>query len=218
MKYIFLNDLVYILKNKYRIINAYTAIFLCYFLCILNSNFGEFNILNNIFCYDIYIIKNIGDIFSISLILLNYGLYLYLALSVFIKDFDNLDNLILRISFSKWIGIKVLTQLFITLIINIIIFLFVLLFMKVDLIFLLIIIKKVLFVKLIEIYMYFILIMNKRSNILTIFLIFLFSIFILFVHIEINKINLFLILLLTIIFNLILKKVAYHTKFSDLKG
>ena len=122
MKYVFVNDLYYLIKYKYKLILKYFLVLFLYFLMTKNSNSDTY-IIDIIFATTIDLKENILNIYYTALVLLNYIFVIYLSLDILKKDLDNLDNLYLRISTTKWITTKIFAVFLIVFIINTVLFL-----------------------------------------------------------------------------------------------
>lgn len=222
MKYIILNDISYILKNKLGIIITYIVVLagLNYLLLdyiLIDQRAIDYYRDGVVFATNIYLKENLNDIFQFRFIVLNYGLYLYLALLLFLKDINNCDNLFMRIKTSKWITCKIISNILIAFIINTIIYLIVLSFKAVDFIFYFVIIKKVFVIVFMEMFMYFIVLVVKKYK----FLFFLGCLLLLefcMLDLSIANTSIVYILLLCTIFKLLLDVTCKIVKFSDLKG
>lgn len=218
MKYILINDFHYIIKEKYRPILTYLLIFILYFYLGKNTYPEEYfyELLNNIFGFKVHLIEDLKNILNLSFILLNYSLYIYLSIIIFINDLNNFDNLSLRISFNKWLTTKVIVQFLVCLIINTIIFLIILPSGSINSNIYIILIKKCLIVTIISIFTYIIMFLKSKNRSIS-YLLLISSFLVCFVSIDIETISFNYILLTLIIFQLILTILSLHNKFSNLK-
>lgn len=218
MKYIILNDLWYLIKEKYRLILAYIVVFIMYFFLVRGAYVGEYYniLLNNVFGLKFNLLEDAKNIMNLSFILLNYSFYIYLSFIIFVKDLDNLDNLFPRISLLKWLNTKLISQVIISSIINLFIFLVPFLFHYVEFNLILSILKKVLFLEMITILIYIVILLKNKNGIL--FIILLIGLLLcIFIPINIRSINIIYLLLFNFFSYLMLIILSNYIKFSDLK-
>lgn len=127
MQYIIFNDFINFFKNKKKLLITYFLIIIIIFLFKLVHNV---EITNNII-YEILGLKCIfyeQDWIQIIVYTFIMVFYVYLSMSVFIKDLkNNLSNIFLRINPTKWLLYKTLSIMFIDGIIMIITYLLVML-------------------------------------------------------------------------------------------
>ena len=215
MKYVFVNDLYYLIKYKYKLILKYFLVLFLYFLMTKNSNSDTY-IIDIIFATTIDLKENILNIYYTALVLLNYIFVIYLSLDILKKDLDNLDNLYLRISTTKWITTKIFAVFLIVFIINTVLFLVIYSFKSVGLLYYIIILKKILFSIIISMNVYVLsLLFNKFKILWFIFLLPL--IFICAKKIIISEISFLILFSFILTMCLIIFVISKFAKFSDLK-
>lgn len=220
MKYIIINDIHYLWQNKKKLILMYLLIYISYFLLgIMINGYGESEyFMNNVFGFHFYFPEFYQDILKASFLLLNYSFYLYLNLSLLIKDMDNFDYLFSRIKVSKWISIKLIPCFLIAFILNTILFLIGLLFGTIDFSFYFVIIKKIIVILITTMCLYILFMLNQKTKLLFWGLCFLFLSTLLFIPINLIKTKLIVFLGIWIFIKVILFVIGSFIKFSDLKA
>lgn len=224
MKYITLNDLNNIIKKRLSLIIAVIIISLSYYIMIkfsqnlsFDTEFIDF-VFKFTFSYKISIIDMIkkSDILSIGMLILNYGLFVIIAIDIFKNDLSNYDNLLERISLNKWINSKVLANIVCGFIISSIVYLLAkVLYSDLDIGYLFII-KKTFIISIITSYVYIMMICFRKS--IPIFVLLSIGILsLLSIKIDITLISIWYIILVFIIITLLLNTICKFTKFSDLK-
>ena len=220
MKYVFFNDLYYLLTQKYKIIVSYILTFIIFYFLILVLNkvddlsYSEYY-LNNLFGLD-YNPKELFDVLKMGMLILNYAFYVYLSLLIVLNDLDNIDNLFLRIKTQNWITCKLISSLIISLFINTIIYLFPLLYGTVNFGFYLIIIKKTLIILIINMIILLLLLLYNKNKIIC-FIIFLLSCLPFFFHLQLIIMNIKYLIIINFILFIIICEVSKFIKLSYLK-
>lgn len=104
MKYIFLNDVEYLVYKRKMIILLLLVVPFIVFL----TNLSDFNYLENIeIIFGLNIQSNNINIMEIIMFLFNIALYVFLIIDIYTKDIlYQLDNIFLRMPMSKWIFYK----------------------------------------------------------------------------------------------------------------
>lgn len=218
MKYVILNDLSYVFRKKYKIILAYIFIFTLYFYLIkdtyveTNSNILLNNVLGTTINYKILI----SDSFNASMLILNYGLFIFLSISLYLKDMDNYDNFSFRINIKKWVICKIIVMFIICSLINFIIFFNVYLNNILEIECFIILVKKIIMLILFIAIIYLAMLYFNKSKIFSIFLLIVMMI-IFFYGFDLEKINLIYLMIIMLISLLLLIKGSKIIKFSDLK-
>lgn len=222
MKYIVMDDITDIIKSKYRLIIVY----LCSIL-ILYLSFDIKNVINLedikymldiIFSTTINLKSLTADILKAIYFILNYGLSILIALSIFFKDIDNSDNLFLRIKVSKWIDAKIISNIIVTFVLNFIFYLVTRLYSNLDNLLLMFFIKKGLIVVTIIMCIYILLIIKEKCKWLFFILGIIFLGTLYSINIDIVSANFFYIFGVFAIIGIILKIISHFIKFSDVKG
>ena len=223
MKYIFLNNVINVFNKRKEIISFILIGTIMYFLIMffmLNMHIDidtyDFAI-NPILNYKIDLYHDIKfHTVSLMLLILNFGLFILIAIDMFKDDLENADNLLERISINKWINIKIFIQFIFSFIVNLLLYLVVFILVKDINISYLIILKKVLVISILTCYIYLLLILIKKN--IPLFIISLIPIIsILFVTIDLRLINTIYLILVFIIMFILLNILCYYTKFSDIK-
>lgn len=217
MKYLFLSDLSNLFKNKYKTIVLYILIILLFSIFLLyevNDTVVFNHFLNYIFSLQIDFTSD--DILEICFTIINYTIYIYLAIYLYSSSLDNLDNIFYRININKFIISKLFVMFITIFLINTIIFIPTVIFYDINITFYMIV-KKILFITNIIIMIYNICISKNKYKILTFILIFSLLLLLCF-KIEIQNIRLTY-LLITLFLTLSINYfIAKSIKFSDLKG
>ena len=218
MKYIIINDLSYILRKKYKIILAYIFTYILYFYLIKNAYIETnlYSLLNNVLATKISYNLLISDPFNASMLLLNCGLFMFLSISIYIKDMDNYDNLSFRISIKKWILCKTIVMLIICSLVNFIIYFNVYVNNVIGIKYFIILIKKIFMLMTLLSASYLVMILFNKLRILSLILLVI-IIIIFFLGFDVEKINIIYSLIGMIISLLLLAKSSKKIKFSDLK-
>ena len=223
MKYIILNDFNYIIRKRSFLIAIVILISLAYcFVCsfdkniILDNDFIEF-VINFTFSFKIFFIDNMrtNDIMTMAMIVVNYGLFVLLAINIFKNDLSNFDNLLERMSLNKWINSKFIVNIFCSFIISTIVYILAKILCPFLNINYLLIMKRILIVSILTNYIYLMIIALKTN--IHFFIVLTISMFcILFIPIDIRLVSMVYIILLFIV-TIMLNIICYYTKFSDIK-
>lgn len=212
MKYIILNDLFYILKNKYKIIIKYLIAITLVFIMYGSSEYGIDLIFSTRFNFK----EDHLDIMYMIFCLLNYLIYIYISLELFKKDLDNFDNMYLRISTTKWVISKIVINFLLVLIINVLIFLMTFIFRKNGIYNVFGVLNKIIFTLILIINTYNLLLTFNKSKLM--FIIFLIPFTsILFININLLNLNIYIMLFILFIYILIIILISRFVKLSDLK-
>ncbi len=166
--YMILNDLIYIIQKKYKIIIAYFIIFSYYYLWGRNIGLlAEDNYFIDMVFGGNFDLRNLSmDILYAVYFVLNYGVPIFLGITLFYKDLDASNNLFLRVSVNKWLDSKVLSFLILSCFMFSYIYILAFLFKTVELTFYLFILKKTLYVTTVQMLIYNLLIFSKKSKII----------------------------------------------------
>lgn len=109
MKYILLNDINYVFRQKRKIIFSYFVIVLLYF--VFNAIMR--NLIDDKLFYDTLAIScnfSKAGWLEILMFIFSILIYLYIALQLFYKDIQiGIDNIYLRMTSIKWIRCKIVT-------------------------------------------------------------------------------------------------------------
>ena len=223
MKYVLINDILYVIKYKLKIILFYLFSFIFYYVLLRKSYLESGNnelinyLFNNIFGIKYCLKNSINDIFSLTLVILNYTMYFYISIIILIKDFDNFDNLFSRLPLRKLMVTKVIVSFIISLVMNTIVFLVPLIFGDLKINMYLLVIKKVIIIIIVDIYLY-IIYMIKNKNIALLILALLPLIFIiLYSDVNLYQINMLILLFVLLLIGLLFLFVSLKTKYVDLK-
>ena len=223
MKYIILNDFNYLIRKRSFLTIIAILISLAYCLvCSLNKNivdefFLEF-VTNFTFSFKIFLIDNIknNDIMTMAMIVINYGIFVLLAINIFKNDLSNFDNLLERISLNRWIDSKVIVNILCSFIITTIIYVLskiIYPFLNINY---LLIIKRTFVVSILTNYIYLLIISSKINIIL--FITFIIGMLgILCIPFDVRLMSMRYIILVFFIVIIILNLLCYFIKFSDIK-
>ena len=164
--YMILNDLIYIIQKKYKIIIAYFIIFSYYYLWGRNIGLlAEDNYFIDMVFGGNFDLRNLSmDILYAVYFVLNYGVPIFLGITLFYKDLDASNNLFLRVSVNKWLDSKVLSFLILSCFMFSYIYILAFLFKTVELTFYLFILKKTLYVTTVQMLIYNLLIFSKSQR------------------------------------------------------
>lgn len=219
MKYIILNDLTYLFRKHYRIILTYLFIFILYFYVIRGTyiNTQEFMFLNSVVAICVDFKFMISNPFIASMIIVNYGLFINLAIVIYKNDMENYDNFYFRISFLKWIISKIIVMFIIIFLINLVIFLNVILSKTVGFEYFIIMLKKVIITSSLISLIYLILLFYNKFKIIS-FLILFILVRIVLIGFDIQKISILFAIIYWVITFVITIITSKFIKFSDLKG
>lgn len=219
MKYIILHDINYVIREKYKLIIGYFLIFLYYYFWGRNIDIVSSSkyFIHYVFgdCIDIKSLGSdiIGDVFFV----LNYGLPILFSIFIYNKDIDSIDNFYTRLSISRWLNIKIMSNILISLGLYLVIYLIALIFGTVDIFFFQVIVKKVFITVFFEIWIYSIMMFFKKNKLISIILL-LFLCVLMLIKFDLIVIPYYYILLIFLIGWVFLNIIGHYLKFSDLKG
>lgn len=123
MKYIFLSDIEYLIRNKKKII-----ILLILFPAIISAIMPSHNLNEMLYvAFGINLNFKIIDIIEIMMFIFNIVIYLYITFDIYTKDIQfELDNIFLRMRPQEWLCRKNIVFIFLNIILKLIEYLFVL--------------------------------------------------------------------------------------------
>lgn len=123
MKYIFLSDIEYLIRNKKKII-----ILLILFPAIISAIMPNHNLNEMLYvAFGINLNFKIIDIIEIMMFIFNIVIYLYITFDIYTKDIQfELDNIFLRMRPQEWLCRKNIVFIFLNIILKLIEYLFVL--------------------------------------------------------------------------------------------
>lgn len=222
MKYIVCSDIYYIFKEKCRIVYMYIFVLIAYFLLMKvsggmqDAESIQYH-LNHIFGLKGSLQELLMEPGSYILILLNYSIYAYVSLLILMKDFDNSDNLFLRINISRWVDAKIVAMIFMSFILNFILYGIALLFGSVDFSFFTVILGKILLSVSLCLCIYIMFLIHRKYKVLfgICLLTFLYGLWLGF---DIYETHFLLFFYSVCILWILLKWIGYFIKFSDVKG
>lgn len=217
--YMILNDLIYIIQKKYKIIIAYFIIFSYYYLWGRNIGLlAEDNYFIDMVFGGNFDLRNLSmDILYAVYFVLNYGVPIFLGITLFYKDLDDSNNLFLRVSVNKWLDSKVLSFLILSCFMFSYIYILAFLFKTVELTFYLFILKKTLYVTTVQMLIYNLLIFSKKSKIIC-GISSLCSFAYLLIPVNLYNVSIIYIIICFVVVFLILNILNYFIRFSDIRS
>lgn len=117
MKYIYMNDIEYLIKKRKKVLLLLLLVPVIVMLINVNSKMSSLEILNN--CMGTSLNLKDGNVLEIIMFLFNVVIFLFLIVDLYIKDVAyQLDNIFLRIFPSKWFVKKSVVFIFLIFIIK----------------------------------------------------------------------------------------------------
>lgn len=122
MNYIVKNDILYLLKYKKKIMLMYFLMIVIYIVVgLISKSSNDAQLFYDSLGLNCSLTKNV---LVMMMYLFNVGIFLYISFILFTKDIKNgIDNIFLRLDKKKWLLVKIMSILLVTIIIKISVYL-----------------------------------------------------------------------------------------------